>query len=56
MFTLTGEEWVASRSHSATSKTGRGQHRNELPNVFTEHGALMAALLLNNPRAIAISV
>ncbi|MCC6560089.1 MAG: ORF6N domain-containing protein [Xanthomonadales bacterium] len=56
MFTLTVDEWTALRSQSATIKTGRGQHRKYLPNVFTEHGALMAAMLLSSPRAIEISV
>jgi hypothetical protein len=37
-------------------KTGRGQHRKYLPCVFTEHGALMAANILNSPRAVAMSV
>ena len=56
MFQLTEEEWVALRSHFATLKTGRGQHRKYLPYVFTEHGAIMAATLLNSPRAVEVSV
>ena len=44
------------RSHFATSKTeGRGGRRY-LPYVFTEHGVLMAANVLNTPRAIEVSV
>jgi hypothetical protein len=43
------------RSQFATSKAGRGGRRY-LPQVFTEHGALMAATILNSPRAIEVSV
>lgn len=31
----------------------RGQHRKYLPYAFTEHGAIMAANVLNSPRATA---
>jgi hypothetical protein len=37
-------------------KTGRGKHRKYRPYAFTEHGALMAATVLNSPRAVAMSV
>jgi hypothetical protein len=40
----------------ATLKTGRGQHRKYPPLAFTEHGALMAATILNSPRATEVSV
>jgi hypothetical protein len=56
MFQLTAEETSSSRSQNATLKTGRGQHRKYLPYVFTEHGAIMAATILNSPRAIETSV
>ena len=56
MFQLTPDEWEALRSQFATLKTGRGQHRKYLPYVFTEHGAIMAATLLNTPRAVEVSV
>jgi hypothetical protein len=39
----------------ATSKKGRGGYR-KLPYVFTEHGAVMAANVLNSERAVAMSV
>jgi hypothetical protein len=39
-----------------TLKPGRGQHRKYLPYAFTEHGALMAATVLNSPRAVAMSL
>jgi len=59
MFRLSKEEWSgiqALRSQIAILKTGRGAHRKYLPIAFTEHGALMAANLLNSPRAVAMSL
>ena len=56
MFQLDAEEFTALRLQSATLNTGRGQHRKYLPYAFTEHGAIMAATLLNSPRATEISV
>ena len=56
MFQLDEEEFAALRLQFATLKTGRGQHRKYLPYVFTEHGAIMAATLLNSPRATELSV
>jgi ORF6N domain len=56
MFQLDAEEFAALRLQTATLKTGRGQHRKYLPYAFTEHGAIMAATLLNSPRATALSV
>ena len=56
MFQLTAEETSSLRSQFATLKTGRGRHRKYLPYVFTEHGAIMAATILNSPRAIEMSV
>jgi len=58
MFQLTEEEFAALRSHFATSNdkpAGRGGRRY-LPFVFTEHGAIMAAMVLNSPRATEVSV
>ena len=56
-FQLTAEEFASLRSQFATLKpAGRGQHRKYLPWVFTEHGALMAATILNSERAVAMSV
>ncbi len=54
MFPLSQQEFAALISQNATSK-GRGGRR-KLPNVFTEHGALMAANVLNSPRAVQMSV
>ncbi|MBE7465959.1 MAG: ORF6N domain-containing protein [Planctomycetes bacterium] len=59
MFQLTQEEALealALRSQDATLKKGRGRHRKYLPHVFTEHGALMAANVLNSKRATEVSV
>ncbi len=54
MFQLSDEEWAALRSQFATLKTGRGQHRKYFPYAFTEHGAIMAATILNSPRATEV--
>lgn len=43
------------RSQIATSRSRHGGRR-KLPRVFTEHGALMAASILNSDQAIAMSV
>lgn len=40
---------------NATSKKGRGGRRKP-PLVFTEHGAIMAANVLNSKRAVQMSV
>ena len=56
MFQLAQEEWDALRSQFATLKAARGQHRKYLPHAFTEHGAIMAATILNSPRATDVSV
>jgi ORF6N domain len=56
MFQLSEQEYESLRLQIATLKTGRGQHRKYFPYVFTEHGAIMAATLLNSPRATALSV
>ena len=52
------EEHQSLRLHFATSNaTGsRRGGRRYLPYVFTEHGAIMAATVLNSPRAIEMSV
>ena len=56
MFRLTNQELTSLRSQIATLKTGRGQHSKYLPYAFTEHGAIMAATILNSPRATEVSV
>jgi hypothetical protein len=54
VFPLSQQEFTALISQIATSK-GRGGRR-KLPNAFTEHGAIMAANVLNSGRAIEVSV
>lgn len=48
------EEIARSRSQSVILK--RGQNVKYLPYAFTEHGAIMAANVLNSPRAVQMSV
>ena len=43
VFRLTTAEFAALTLQIATSKSGRGGRR-KLPNAFTEHGAIMAAI------------
>jgi len=57
LFRLTAvesDDCLRSRSQFATLK--RGQNIKYLPYVFTEHGAIMAANVLNSPRAVDMSV
>ena len=54
MFSLKPQEFTDLRCQIGTSK-GRGGRRY-LPYVFTEHGALMAANVLNSPKAVKMSV
>ena len=55
MFQLNAKEAEDLRSQSATSKPQRGGRRY-LPYAFTEHGAIMAATVLNSERAVEMSV
>ncbi len=71
VFQLTEDEWKnlryqigtasSSREHQSltyqigTSSSGHGGRRNR-PYVFTEHGAIMAANVLNSRRAVQMSV
>ena len=55
VFQLTAEEHAGLRSQIVISKKGRGGRRYT-PYAFTEHGAIMAASVLNSPRAIEASV
>ncbi len=55
MFQLTAREFAALRLQFATSKIGRGGRRS-LPYAFTEHGAIMAATVLNSDQAVEMSV
>ena len=55
MFRLTPEEFEFLRSQFGTSKKGRGGRRYP-PYVFTEHGAVMLASVLNSKRAVEASI
>jgi phage regulator Rha-like protein len=56
VFQLEAAEFDALRSQIATLKPGRGSHRKYLPYAFTEHGAIMAAMVLNSAQAVEVSV
>jgi hypothetical protein len=56
MFQLTSEEREALRSQFATSKRDARGGRRYAPYAFTEHGAIMAATVLNSERAVEMSV
>jgi hypothetical protein len=59
MFQLTDQEVAILRSQIATLRTDSGRHGGHSkyrPYAFTEHGAIMAASVLNSPRAIETSV
>lgn len=55
MIQLDNQELARLMSQIATSKKGRGGMRKP-PMAFTEHGAVMAATVLNTPRAIEMSL
>jgi hypothetical protein len=55
MFQLTSEESANLRSQIATSSSTYGGRRY-LPYAFTENGAVMAANVLNSPKAVRLSV
>jgi len=54
-FTLSKAEDKSLRSQIVTSNPARGGRRY-LPHAFTEHGAIMAATVLNSRRAIEMSI
>jgi hypothetical protein len=55
LFTLTRAEYQNLKSQNATSSSAHGGRRY-LPHAFTEHGAIMAATVLNSKRAIEMSI
>jgi hypothetical protein len=62
-FQLSANESAALRSQYAAASAGKNparlrKHRSPIyrPIVFTEHGAIMAANVLNSPRAVQMSV
>ena len=57
MFRLTQQKARALQASKAQSVTlKRGQNIKYLPYAFTEYGALMAANILNSPRAVEMSI
>jgi phage regulator Rha-like protein len=52
---LSAEEAANLRSQIVTSSSSHGGRRY-LPNAFTEHGAIMAASVLNSERAVEMSI
>ena len=55
LFELSHKEHQSLMLQIATSKPGRGGRRKP-PLAFTEHGAIMAATILNSPRAVRMGV
>lgn len=56
MFKLNEQEYESLRSQIVTLKTGRGQHRKYLPNVFTEQGVAMLSGILQSECAIQVNI
>jgi hypothetical protein len=57
MFQLTVAEWDEAKSlRSQNAILKQGQHQKYRPYASTEHGAIMAANVLNSPQAVAMSV
>jgi hypothetical protein len=54
-FILIHEEVANLKSQTVTSSDGHGGVRKP-PSAFTEHGILMAATVLNSPRAVQMSI
>jgi phage regulator Rha-like protein len=55
VFQLSAKEYKSLRLQFATSNSRRGGRRY-LPYAFTEHGAIMAATVLNSERAVEMSI
>lgn len=57
MFRLTDDEFASLKEQATTLNGHEGWGgRRYPPNVFTEHGALMAASLINTPLAVKVSI
>jgi hypothetical protein len=54
VFQLSEDEWKNLRYQIGTSSLGHGGRRSR-PYVFTEHGAIMAANVLNSQRAVQMN-
>ena len=55
MFQISSREWENLKYQIGTSSSGHGGRRRR-PYAFTEHGAIMAANVLNSARAVQMSV
>ena len=55
LFQLSKDEHDGLTSQNAMSNKGRGGRRT-LPYAFTQHGAVMAASILNSERAVQMSI
>lgn len=55
-FQLNELEWKDLRSQIATTNFSKVSKRRSVPYVFTEHGAIMLASVLDSPKAISASV
>jgi hypothetical protein len=55
MFQISPQEWKNLKCQIGTSSSMHGGRRGR-PYAFTEHGAIMAANVLNSPRAVQMSV
>lgn len=56
VFPLSKAEAELLRSQNVILSGGHGRHSKYLPHAFTEHGAIMAAMVLNSPQAVTMSV
>src|SRR5215470_8317040 len=56
VFQLTAAEAENLKSQNVISSSGHGGRRRALPYAFTEHGAIMAASVLNSERAVEMSI
>lgn len=56
VFQLTKEEVSSLRSQNVIFVGGRGEYAKYPPYAFTEHGAIMAAMVLTSRQAVAMSV
>ncbi len=55
IFQISSREWQNLKYQIGTASFGHGGRRSR-PYAFTEHGAIMAANVLNSPRAVQMSV
>ena len=56
VFQITPTEWKNLKCQIGISSFAHGGRRRGRPYAFTEHGAIMAANVLNSPRAVQMSV